>query len=177
MLSGALAEARRGCWIPWSRSNWQLWATQHGCLELSLVLGKSNLCSELPNHLSRPLFYFLRWLSTGVVSPCCFDLSVPHDRRRWWPTPFHVTTYLFISFGRCPLKSSAHFWGLFSLQLLLLNYKNSLCTWDTGTSLDVWPGNFGVYSDSMKERMVLTAFLCGGVLLWRKACLGAVKVN
>lgn len=52
---------------------------------------------------------FLRWLSTGVVSPCCFDLSVPHDRRRWWPAPFLVITYLFISFGRCPLKSSAPF--------------------------------------------------------------------
>lgn len=39
MLSGALAEARRGCWILWSRSNRQLGATQHGRWELSLVPG------------------------------------------------------------------------------------------------------------------------------------------
>lgn len=97
--------------------------------------------------------------STRVGSHCCLNLSVPHDGGRKWCQPPSV--YLPPTCSS-PLED-ARLSPLLVLKLglyffKLLSCKNSLCTWDTGTSLDVWPGNFRIYLYAMKKIAINESF-------------------
>lgn len=70
-------EAKRGWWIPWSRSCRWLLAPDMGAIKQTCVLWESNIYTLLGNHLSDPSFYLYikRVMHLSVLIREAFSLS------------------------------------------------------------------------------------------------------